>query len=202
MTVTLRSEAFGKLPGETYTGPEEAWLLAEGYAYQAGYTGPGVSETGPADVVPANDPTLAVNREDPPGWAGFGEDPDYDEGPLDPAIAENDPGYDPDVDSPADKYDFDPNATDNDPSSFAPASANVTPATGVAAGGLAVVVRGEGFERATGVTFGGTAGTAFSVIDDEEIHVTTPAHAAGAVDVVVVDPNGNATATGGFTYTA
>lgn len=71
MPVTLTSPAVGKQPGDTHTGPEEAWLLAEGYAKQTGYTGPGVSNTGPATVAPANDLTLAENREDP-------TDADYD----------------------------------------------------------------------------------------------------------------------------
>lgn len=64
MAVTLTSPAYGKAVGETYTGPEEAWLLAEGYATQDGYTGPGVSNTGATDVDPADDPTLQANRED------------------------------------------------------------------------------------------------------------------------------------------
>lgn len=71
MPVTLTSPAVGKQPGDTHTGPEEAWLLAEGYAEQAGYTGPGVSNTGPAAADPDNDLTLAANREDP-------TDADYD----------------------------------------------------------------------------------------------------------------------------
>jgi hypothetical protein len=39
MSVVLTSPAYSKQPGETYTGTarEEAWLLAEGYADQAGY---------------------------------------------------------------------------------------------------------------------------------------------------------------------
>lgn len=36
MTVELTSEALGKAVGATHTGPEEAWLLANGYAKQAG----------------------------------------------------------------------------------------------------------------------------------------------------------------------
>ncbi len=65
MTVTITSEVFGKQPGETYTGTMEAWLLAEGYAKQAGYTGPGVSNTGSTDVAPANDPRNPANRTSP-----------------------------------------------------------------------------------------------------------------------------------------
>lgn len=68
MTVELTSPVLGKGVGATYTGTLEAWLLAEGYAKQAGYTGPGVSNTGATDVVPANDPTLPANRGDKAHW--------------------------------------------------------------------------------------------------------------------------------------
>jgi len=64
MTVTLTSPVLGKAVGDTYTGTLEDWLLAEGYAKRAGYTGPGVSNTGATDVVPAKDPQLPANRGD------------------------------------------------------------------------------------------------------------------------------------------
>ena len=64
MTVTLTSPAEGKKVGETYTGPREAWLLAEGYATKKSYSGPGVSNTGPATFTkPSQDPRPAENRE-------------------------------------------------------------------------------------------------------------------------------------------
>ncbi len=65
MTVEITSEVFGKVPGETYTGAMEAWLLANGYAKQAGYTGVGVANTGSTGVAPANDPRNPANREAP-----------------------------------------------------------------------------------------------------------------------------------------
>ena len=64
MTVELTSPVLGKAVGSTYTGTLEDWLLAEGYAKRAGYTGPGVSNTGATDVAPANDPGLPANRGD------------------------------------------------------------------------------------------------------------------------------------------
>lgn len=82
-----------------------------------------------------------------------------------------------------------------------PTITTVAPATGVAAGGTAVTITGTNFTGATGVTFGGTAGTAFTVVSATSITVTSPAHAVGAVSVVVLHPNGNATKTSGFTYT-
>lgn len=69
MTVELTSPVLGKAVGDTYTGTLEAWLLAEGYAKQDGYTGPGVSNTGATDVVPANDPGLPANRGDKAHWS-------------------------------------------------------------------------------------------------------------------------------------
>lgn len=78
---------------------------------------------------------------------------------------------------------------------------SVTPNTGPAAGGTAVVIKGTNFAGATGATFGGTAATNFVVQDNETITCTAPAHAAGAVDVVVADDSGSVTETGGYTYT-
>ncbi len=68
---------------------------------------------------------------------------------------------------------------------------SLDPDDGSYAGGDAITVIGSGFTEATGVTFAGTPGTSFSVVDDEHITVTTPAHAPGTVDVIVQDPSGN-----------
>jgi hypothetical protein len=56
--VVLTSPVEGLQPGDTYTGDNEEYLLAEGYARRdadpgavppvTAYTGPGVSNTGPA----------------------------------------------------------------------------------------------------------------------------------------------------------
>ena len=84
---------------------------------------------------------------------------------------------------------------------WAPATVTaITPNTGLAAGGLAVTITGTNLTNSTGVTFGGVAGTSFSVVDDTTIHVTTPAHTAGAVNVAVADDSGTVTVTNGFTY--
>lgn len=303
MPVVMTSEAFGKLPGETYSGPEEAWALAEGYASQAGYDadtaavlvgttnavnivtggnlvidvdheeftvallaadtpaqaatkidtalagvadaaivssklnvtsvatgsdanirvvsgtgtvlanlglavdqsaaggngGVGVSNTGPTAVLPANDPTVATNRET--NTHGYIADPAYDAGPLDPALdlADGNPsGYEPARLGIYPAYDFDPGGVENDPSVIL----SLSPVAGPRAGGTVVTIKGTGFEGATGVTFGGVSGTSFTVVDDRTIRVTTGAHAAGAVDVVVSDALGNDTEVGGFTYNA
>jgi large repetitive protein len=53
---------------------------------------------------------------------------------------------------------------------------------------------------AVAVTFGGVLGTNVQVASDTELTVTTPAHAAGVVDVTVTTSGGSDTLTGGFTY--
>jgi len=83
----------------------------------------------------------------------------------------------------------------------APAIASLTPAVGPTGGGTAVTISGSGFTGATGVTFDGDSGTVFTVVSDTEITVTTPAHAAGEIDVVVTHGVGNS-APVDFTYQA
>jgi hypothetical protein len=86
----------------------------------------------------------------------------------------------------------------------APEVATVTRVSGAAdgavAGGTVVEIAGDNLSDVTAVTFGGVAGTALTIVNDEAIRVTTPAHAAGAVNVVVTDPDGSATKTNGYTY--
>ena len=62
MPVTLTSPVEGLQPGAEYTGADEAYLLASGYARQAGYTGPGVANSGPADIGPANNREFDATR--------------------------------------------------------------------------------------------------------------------------------------------
>ena len=78
----------------------------------------------------------------------------------------------------------------------------VTPNTGPAAGGTAVTIGGFGFQNVTGVTFGGTAATSVAVnTNQDSITCQTPAHAAGAAQVVVVrSSGGNITAPNNFVY--
>jgi hypothetical protein len=85
-------------------------------------------------------------------------------------------------------------------SSAPPTFAAITPNTGPAAGGTAVIITGTGFDSVTSVTFGGAA----AIITHESstaLEVTTPAGRARAVDVVVITRDGHeVTATAGFTY--
>jgi IPT/TIG domain len=81
-----------------------------------------------------------------------------------------------------------------------PTFGNIVPAVGPVAGNTPVTITGTGFTGATSVTFGGTAATSFLVVSDFSITAVTPAHATGAVNVVITTPGGG-TATGTNAYT-
>lgn len=80
---------------------------------------------------------------------------------------------------------------------------SVSPATGTASGGTTVTIFGSGFVSGATVDFGANPGTGVIFVSSSELQVTSPAHAAGAVDIVVTNPdNSTATLTNGFSYTA
>lgn len=84
---------------------------------------------------------------------------------------------------------------------FLPATIDtVTPNTGLAAGGLAVTIKGTNFAGATGVTFGGTAATSVVVVDEKTITCVNPAKTAGVYTVAVADDSGTVSKTTAFTY--
>ena len=88
-------------------------------------------------------------------------------------------------------------------SASAPTVTSVTPNNGLTAGGTAVTVAGTNFVSGATVTFGGTAATNVVVVGATQITATTPAHAGGLVDVIVINPDTqNGTLTNGFTYRA
>jgi len=78
--------------------------------------------------------------------------------------------------------------------------AGLTPVEGPETGSTPVVITGSGFTGATGVTFDGLTAPTFTVDSDTQVSVTTPVHAPGASDVVVLSPNGNS-APGAFEFT-
>ncbi len=85
----------------------------------------------------------------------------------------------------------------------APSITSLTPTSGTASGGTSVTIAGANFATGAKVTFGGTAGTSVVVVSATTITVTTPAHTAGAVSVIVTNADGqSATLTNSFTYTA
>ena len=83
----------------------------------------------------------------------------------------------------------------------APTVTSVNPSSGVTAEGTAVTIAGTGFQNLATVKFGGTAATNVVVASATQITATSPAHAAGAVDVVVTNPDTQlGTLTNGYTY--
>jgi len=84
-----------------------------------------------------------------------------------------------------------------------PTLTGVSPASGTAAGGTSVTITGTGFLAGATVSLGGTPATGVTVVSSTTITATTPAHAAGAVDVVVSNAEQHAgTLPNGYTYTA
>ncbi|WP_433289054.1 IPT/TIG domain-containing protein [Pseudonocardia sp. CA-142604] len=83
----------------------------------------------------------------------------------------------------------------------APTVTAIDPVSGPTAGGTGVTITGTGLTTTNSVTFGGTPAS-FVVISATEVSATTPAGAAGAVDVVVTTTGGSATLEDGFTYVA
>lgn len=82
----------------------------------------------------------------------------------------------------------------------APSLDSISPATGSTAGGIRVTLTGNGFTGKTDgdVLFDGLRATVVTVVNDYTLTCNTPAHAAGAVDVVVT---GCGTLASGYTYT-
>jgi hypothetical protein len=84
----------------------------------------------------------------------------------------------------------------------APTITGVSPALGKTAGGTFVTISGTNFGTVLAsvtVKFGASSGTVTNVTDNT-ITVTTPAHGAGVVDVVVTAPGGTFTLDDGYTY--
>jgi uncharacterized protein (TIGR03382 family) len=85
----------------------------------------------------------------------------------------------------------------------APQLTAISPSSGLVSGGAQVVVTGAGFAPGTTLTIGGLAATQVSVISSTQLRAIAPAHAAGAVDVVARNDDGQeGTLTAGFTYLA
>jgi Autotransporter beta-domain/Bacterial Ig-like domain (group 3)/IPT/TIG domain len=78
----------------------------------------------------------------------------------------------------------------------------VNPNTGASTGGSTVQITGTNFTGATALTFDGIAAPSFTVLNATTITATTPAHAAGAVNVAATTPAGTGTGVKLFTYLA
>ena len=150
----------------------------------------GASNTGPVDDVPANDPSRASNREAP--YFPLSDDSNV-------TIA-NDSANLTQPKFPMVGFDLDLADTDTEaPSNLGTARPKTVPLAGAK-----VSLNGRNLEGVTGVTVGGTAATNLDVsrAGDGVITFTAPAKAAGSYDIVVTDPAGSATKTGGLTYSA
>jgi RHS repeat-associated protein len=79
---------------------------------------------------------------------------------------------------------------------------SVTPNAGPLAAGTVVNLAGTGFAAGASVTIGGVAATACMVVSPASITCTAPAGTAGAKNVVLTQPSGSVTLTGGYTYQA
>ena len=85
----------------------------------------------------------------------------------------------------------------------APTVTSVAASSGPAAGGTVVTITGTGFTATPTVTFGGTAATNVMFVNATTITATTPAKTAGAVNIVVTNPDTQAgTGAGLYTYVA
>lgn len=82
----------------------------------------------------------------------------------------------------------------------APTITAVSPEISTTDGGTAVTLTGTNFDSASSVTIGGVAATSVALINSTTITCVTPAHAAGAVDVVVTNGTDSDTLTDGITY--
>jgi Domain of unknown function (DUF1929)/IPT/TIG domain len=85
----------------------------------------------------------------------------------------------------------------------APTVASIAPNSGGTSGATVVTITGTGFQNGASVTLGGTAATAVTVASGTSITATTPAHAAGAVSVVVTNTDQQSgTLANGYTYSS
>lgn len=81
-----------------------------------------------------------------------------------------------------------------------PTITSVSPNSGPPGGGNSVTITGSGFTGATSVTFGGTAASSFTVVNDTTITATVPAGQNGAVSVIVTTPSGSNSSNALYSY--
>jgi hypothetical protein len=82
-----------------------------------------------------------------------------------------------------------------------PAISGISPTSGDSTGGTVVTIAGSNFVSGATVSFGGSAASSISFVNSSQLKATTPAHAAGSVNVVVTNPDGtSATLSSGFTF--
>ena len=87
--------------------------------------------------------------------------------------------------------------------SGAPTVLSVSPSSGTDNGGTSITITGTNFVSGASATFGGTDAINTTVVNSTTITATTRPATAGAVTVLVTNPNGQSgSLSSGFTYTA
>lgn len=83
----------------------------------------------------------------------------------------------------------------------APTIATVDPGFGPTGGGTLLTISGANFVAGATISIGGAAATGVTIVNSTTVRATAPAHAAGAVSVVVTNPDlQSATASNAFSY--
>ena len=83
----------------------------------------------------------------------------------------------------------------------APTVSAISPTTGTTSGGTPLTITGTGFLTGATVKLGATSATGANVVSSTLMTATTSAHSAGAVSVVVTNPDGqNGTLSNGYSY--
>jgi hypothetical protein len=81
-----------------------------------------------------------------------------------------------------------------------PTVTGVAPLSGNSTGGTSLMITGTDFTYATGVSFGGTAASSFTINSSTQITATAPAGTAGTVDVTVTNYGGTSATSAADTY--
>ncbi len=83
-----------------------------------------------------------------------------------------------------------------------PTVSGVSPNSGTTSGGTTVFITGSGFcDITSAVNYGATAAASFAILSDTSIKSTSPAHAAGTVDVTVTNAGGTSATSSADQYT-
>lgn len=88
------------------------------------------------------------------------------------------------------------------PVAATPSVTSISPNSSSVNGGVLVTITGTNFTGATGVTFGGSAGSSLTVVNDTTITVLTPARSAGVAVIVVTTGSGSDSSGITITFTA
>ena len=84
-----------------------------------------------------------------------------------------------------------------------PRVTSISPTSGTQLGGASVTIVGSNFQSGTTVTLGDSTATSVVVVSSDLITAKTPSHPAGALDVIVTNPNGlSDTLKNGFEFIA